>query len=94
MNTTPPPNYDEQDKIRECEVMRDLAQKDEGYTLRCLYGEKVFYVEDIKARMPGHCYSPEGVREMQRISGCCEYHFDEMFANPEEEEESNARNDG
>jgi hypothetical protein len=70
----------EQDKIRECEVMCDLAEKDEKYTRRCIVGrEKVFYVEDSKARMPGHCYSEAGVREAQRISGCCEYHFDEMF---------------
>jgi hypothetical protein len=77
----------EQDKIRECEVTRDLAEKDEKYTLRCIYGEKVFYVEDTKARMPGHCYSEEGVREVQRISGCCEYHFDVMFA-PEDDEDN------
>jgi hypothetical protein len=76
----------EQDKIRECEVTRDLAEKDEKYILRCIFGEKVFYVEDTKSRMPGHCYSKEGVLEI-RISGCCEYHFDEMFA---EDDEDNA----
>lgn len=77
------------DKVRECEAMRDLAEKNPQYTLRCIYGEKVFYVEDTKARMPGHCYSEMGVREMQRISGCCEYHFDEMFADPDDDGEDN-----
>jgi len=82
------PDYDEQDKIRECEVMRDLAQGDEKYTFRCIIGgEKVFYVQDTKARMPGHCYSEAGVREAQRISGCCEYHFDEMFPTDDEDED-------
>jgi hypothetical protein len=76
----------EQDKIRECEVTRDLAEKDEKYTFRCIYGEKVFYVDDTKARMPGHIYSQMGRNEFG-ISKCCEYHFDEMFA---EDDEDNA----
>ena len=87
---TPPSSEDdydyEDDKIRECQVMRDLAEKDQNYTLRCIYGEKVFYVEDTKARMPGHCYSEAGVREVTHISGCCEYHFDKMFPADDEDE--------
>ena len=80
----------DQDKIRECEAMRDLAEKDESYNRRCsIGGEKVFYVADTKARIPGHCYSEAGVREATNISGCCEYHFDEMFPADDEEDDKN-----
>lgn len=46
---------------------------------KCIYGEPVFFEEDYKARREGHIYSKAGVDEY-RISQCCEYHFDQMFA--------------
>jgi len=78
----------DQDKIRECEAMRDLAEKDESYTSRCIKGEKAFYVEDTEARIPGHIYSDAGRREFG-ISRCCEFHFDEMFPADDEEDDKN-----
>jgi len=51
-------------------------------TMYCLYGEVMFYRPDTKAFGPGHIYSEAGVSEA-RISGCCEYHFDEMWGDDE-----------
>lgn len=58
--------------------MRTKAEADALYDLRCINGEKVFYVPTDKAYMPGHIYSEEGMREY-KISKCCEYHFDKWF---------------
>jgi hypothetical protein len=70
---------DDGEMIACCEFMRDLAEKDDNYEKRCIKGEKVFVVDDVMARIPGHIYSEMGKKEFS-ISGCCEYHFDEMFA--------------
>lgn len=46
----------------------------------CIFGEPVFYLHGDQALIPGHIYSIDGVREFQKISRCCEFHFDAMFA--------------
>lgn len=45
-----------------------------------------FYLPYDHALIPGHVYSHEGLREMQRISGSCEWCFDKAFAEPEDDE--------
>ncbi|QOC56117.1 hypothetical protein SEA_ZHENGYI_25 [Microbacterium phage Zhengyi] len=45
-----------------------------------------FYPAD-RAYAPGHCYSEAGRKEFQSISSCCEFCFDHLFAEPEEEEQ-------
>jgi hypothetical protein len=67
----------------EVQRMRVEAEATDWYTLRCIYGEKIYYVEHHRALAPGHCYSEAGVREAQRISSCCEFHFDAMFGEEE-----------
>lgn len=79
---TTPDTHDEE-RARIAQETRDKAEADYHYQNRCIYGEKVFFVEDTVGRLPGHIYSHDGVTE-HRMSGCCEYHFDEMFAQEEE----------
>jgi hypothetical protein len=38
----------------------------------------IFYAPDTEARVPGHVYSPEGLKEV-RISQSCEWCFDKAF---------------
>lgn len=49
----------------------------------------IVYMPDIKARAPGHVYSPLGLREMQKTN-MCEWCFDKMAgeddAAPEEKD--------
>jgi hypothetical protein len=66
--------------------MRDKANSTEDYEMRCLLGEKVYYVPNDKALMPGHIYSTVGMDEWQ-ISKMCEYHFDKATLWDEEEED-------
>jgi hypothetical protein len=68
-------------------VIRDPKQ-DEAIENNTCYmgGEKVFYQpvsehDEQKASGPGHIYSEAGLKEY-KISGACEYHFDEAFAEP------------
>lgn len=49
------------------------------YLAHCIFGEPVFFQFGERALIPGHIYSSAGVREFQRISRCCEFHFDAMF---------------
>lgn len=80
------PTPEEDDHARaECEKMAEKAAFDDNYQAKCLYGEKVFYYDYPKALVPGHIYSHAGKDEFG-ISRCCEYHFDEMFGNDDEEE--------
>lgn len=69
--------------LERCRETAARAELDDGYQLRCLMGEKVFYVEYHKSLMPGHIYSSLGADEF-RISRLCEFHFDEMAADDEE----------
>ena len=66
--------------------MRLKAEQDETYDRKCIYGEKVYYVDAIRAYSPGHIYSHEGMSEM-RISGCCEFHFDSMFEERDDDDD-------
>lgn len=59
--------------------LRDRAMNDESYQIRCINGEKVFFYPADKAYAPGHIYSDDGVKEFD-ISRCCEWHFDNWFA--------------
>ena len=72
--------------LPECQDMARRAEEDEGYTNRCLAGEKVFYYSYPKGLMPGHIYSKAGMDEYF-ISKSFEYHFDEWTAEPDEEDE-------
>lgn len=62
-----------------------IVEEDEEYQLRCVLGEKVFYSSDHVARMPGHIYSAEGRREFLDISHLCEFHFDEITKEPDDD---------
>jgi hypothetical protein len=77
-----PEQYDELYMSR-CKQTVEAAALDDEYQLRCINGEKVFFVEYHKALMPGHIYSRLGRKEFG-ISGCCEFHFDEMAKQSEE----------
>jgi len=46
-----------------------------------------------KAYAPGHCYSPDGVVEFTRLSGLCEFCFDHLMREPEEDELDEADQD-
>jgi hypothetical protein len=72
------------------ETTPNLLQQAKGQAAKavskqvCVEGEDVYFLEDTKARKPGHIYSRAGLREYG-TSGCCEYHFDLFFGEPEEE---------
>lgn len=65
-------------------ALKQMAEEDQSYDTRCIYGEKVFYKEDIKTRAPGHIATSDGMAEFN-ISTCCEYHFDLNFGTDEDE---------
>lgn len=81
LKTEPPSELEVYVAVQE---MRLKAEEYRHYGRRCLFGEKVFYVAYHRALAPGHIYSPSGMEEI-RISSCCEFHFDYMF--PEEDNE-------
>jgi hypothetical protein len=64
-----------------------LEQAEEAGLKRCINGEAMAYWPYGWALLPGHIYSVAGVEEA-RISGYCEYHFDEMFAEEPEGDSS------
>lgn len=66
--------------------MQKMAEADEDYQKRCIFGEKVFYVAADKAFIPGHIYSIKGMDEYL-ISYLCEYHFDEITL-PEDDDDA------
>ena len=53
------------------------------HDIRCINGERVFYLPANRAGVEGHIYSKSGMDEF-RISGSCEFHFDRMFAEPDD----------
>ena len=58
---------------------------------RCVNcGKPGYYYPADKAYAPGHCYSENGKREFTTISSCCEFCFDHMFAEPEEDEDGDS----
>lgn len=65
--------------LEECEQLRQRAYDDETYETRCIMGEKIFYHPTDKAYLPGQIYTQAGLDEYRKISGVCEYHFDEWF---------------
>lgn len=69
--------------VSDCIKMATQAEEDDGYNNRCVNGEKVFYYDYYRGLMPGHIYSEDGMREF-KMSGACEFHFDEWFAEDEE----------
>lgn len=55
---------------------------------RCVYCDVIGYDYPAdKAYAPGHCYSPEGVKEFMHISGVCEWCFDRIMQAPDEDEQ-------
>lgn len=66
-------------------IMAAAVQNDPEYRLTCLNCKnKVFFVEHTHALQPGHIYSQLGAKEYH-ISMMCEYCFDKITAEPEEE---------
>lgn len=60
-----------------CFVTRLMAEGDPTYNKVCIFcKKKVFYVPDFMARMRGHLYSEDGMREFN-ITRICEFCFDE-----------------
>lgn len=74
--------------IANARLMKDNADEDDNYQVRCVLGEKVYFSKDTKGRFPRHIYSSEGVAEF-KISGMCEYHFDEATL-PEDDDETSS----
>ena len=51
-------------------------------------GEPVFFAyASSAAGGPGHIYSDAGEKEY-KMSGCCEYHFDNMFSESDDEDDN------
>lgn len=73
-----PPIGTDEEMLAQATQVRDAAEADPNYLLKCVQGEKVFYNHDHKARLEGHIYSSEGRREFS-MSGACEWHFDHWF---------------
>lgn len=72
----------EADVMEQVKIM--ATQASSAQTMKCLHGEPVFYWPYTKGLVPGHIYSEAGIAEA-RISGCCEYHFDSMFPDSEDD---------
>lgn len=74
------------DSLKEqVEELKRRANNDETYTNRCINcKEKVVWVEADHGVAPGHIYSAAG-RDEYGISRCCEYCFDELFKEDEED---------
>jgi len=67
------------------DALRRVAQADPPN--KCVSCRKPgYYYPADKPYAPGHCYSEQGRLEFTRISSCCEFCFDYMFREPEEEE--------
>lgn len=64
------------DWLTTLERVRDTATASDIRCIRCR--QVVFYYPADTALIPGHCYTHAGVREV-RITGYCEYCFDELF---------------
>ncbi|QPL14177.1 hypothetical protein SEA_ATRAXI_23 [Microbacterium phage Atraxi] len=55
---------------------------------RCVVcGKPGYYYPADEAFAPGHCYSDAGQREFRSISSTCEFCFDYLMREPEEEEQ-------
>jgi hypothetical protein len=73
-------------------IRLDPTQEDAIRNNRCyMGGEQVFYqpvskFDEQKASGPGHIYSETGLREY-RLSGACEYHFDQLAEEPPQAED-------
>ncbi len=70
--------------IEQCNLLIARAKDDPTYDTRCIAGELVFYYPYDYGLMPGHIYSEVGVDEF-KISGSCEFHFDEWTKDPTED---------
>jgi hypothetical protein len=71
---------EEQAALDKC---REYAEHDADMRPLCVIErEPVFFMEWERSLVPGHIRSAAGVSEY-KISKCCEYHFDEMFATNE-----------
>lgn len=68
-------------EMAEREYEREQAAR--GRCLSCK--EEIFYEKAQSAHREGHIYSDAGLSEF-RISGFCEYCFDKVTAEPEEDE--------
>lgn len=86
-------HLDHLDLVRECDERawcREMAETIAwlpGERKRCsIGGEPVFYIEATRSYIPGHIHSEDGIAEYG-ISGCCEFHFDYMMLDLEEEVE-------
>ena len=62
---------------------------------RCLNcGKPGYYYPADEAFAPGHCYSEAGAREFQRISSTCEFCFDYIVREPDEDDEDDEYDPG
>ena len=84
INSVLPPGLAGTDPQAAYEYTLYCSSIDDSYTTRCIQGEKIFFIPDSRARGEGHIYSDAGLSEF-RISGCCEYHFDNWFREEDEE---------
>lgn len=73
------------------ERYQKMVENGTFYGVYCIEGEPMFLLLGDYAVRPGHVYSKAGVDEVS-ISGVCEYHFDNLF--PEDDEEDEGDSDG
>lgn len=79
------PNTTPARKVEICAVAQDLAERyDSQKCIQCK--TRMFYAQDTEARIPGHIYSAAGLKEAG-ITYLCEFCFDQITAEPEDEEE-------
>lgn len=79
------------DEVADVYEMRLMAETDPDYVRYCTSCKaKVFFISTTEAFCEGQIYSEEGVREYTRNSGFCEFCFDALFREEEEEPASAA----
>lgn len=77
---------EDNEALHKVKEMSAAAEAD-PLTTRCIEGEAMFYLAHTHALIPGHVYSREGLREI-RLSGYCEFHFDEIASAFDDAEEA------
>lgn len=67
-------------------IMRAALDSGEATSPKCFLGETVLFFPADKGYGPGHIYSETGKVEF-RISRFCEFHFDEMMPDEDDEDD-------
>lgn len=78
-------NISRERRIEIVTFVRDMAEVEmpESRCLNCKHTG--VYIPHDEALIEGHCYSHDGMVEYTRISKVCEFCFDKLLKDPEEE---------